>query len=625
MARFDQRTIEEVASANDIVEVISSYVNLKNDGKNYSALCPFHREKTPSFKVFPDSQRFKCFGCGEGGNVFMFVSKIEKLTFPEAVELLARKAGSKLAVDGESEKTQSGRDLCHHLNKIAHEYFTQSLYKPEGKIARDYLSSRGLGEPAIKGFGLGYSPDNWNGLIDFARNKGVSERDLVDTGLAIRNEKGRVYDRFRNRVMFTIFDVQGKIAGFGARTLGDEHPKYLNSPDTPVFSKSNLLFGLNKARDTISKHGRAIMMEGYTDVIAAHEAGFPAAVATLGTAMTASHLRLLKRYARETVLVYDGDEAGVKAAERALPIFIAEDVEGRVVVLPDGNDPFDFIRRKGAQEFGRLLESAMPLFRFFLNFLKDKHDMTNPQQRYAAAERLSALVSQITDPLKREIWIADSAAFLGVRPEIFRKTVGSKAATSNSRDKLKGIEQTSPRPVEKLGSDEWRIIGALLAWPQLQNDFAQRLAEFKCASDRAQEILKKILAFPNSSDELHSLYWKTVEDETEFSLAEKAVHSAPPSLQLAYAVVESALANFDIAVLRERIEAVKQQLAEAEQEGDKWAAEYFEAQILELLAQIRAKKQVADPANLSMNNKSITGRKTDFKSLLKKKGKGHEN
>ncbi len=581
--RFDEKTLENVAAANDIAEVISAYLPLKREGKNYSALCPFHKEKTPSFKVFPDTQRYKCFGCGKSGNVFMFVMEMEKIGFVEAVEHLARRAGIRL--EESAGGGGGGAARCLEANLTAQEYFRKAIRSPSGKPARDYLVGRGFDGALSALFGLGYSPPEWQGLMGFAASKGVSEDALVEAGLAVRSERGRAYDRFRNRLMFPIRDARGRITGFGARTLGEDKPKYLNSPETPVFSKSRQLFGLFLAREAITSSGTAVLMEGYTDVLAARQAGVENCCATLGTALTREHLRVLKRFAREAVLVFDGDEAGKKAAERSLPIFISEEMEARIAVLPGGMDPFDFIRERGGEAFERAVSEARPLFRFLFESMGSSLDLEDPFQRAEAAERLAAIIARVPDELKREIWLTEAARFLRVGEDALRVKVRD-AATAARLSERGETPRARPPMREKLGSPEWVIIGSLVAHPELMEEMSARLEGLEAESPAAAEVLGRFSQLAHKGPEWCTLFWQTLEDERLFGLVEKARELAPDEEAGAREALEGALKALEGRKLKREIERIKREMVEAEAEGDEWRLRHLTDELSQKRAQL---------------------------------------
>lgn len=363
MARFTEQFVQQVAQATDIVDLISQYVALKRKGHEFVGLCPFHDDKRPSMNVSPTKQIFKCFACGAGGGVFQFLILYDKVSFPEAVRTLAERANIPLPVEAGAPPEPAGGLFKNDLLRVtaaAQRFFHSSLLAPVGRQALEYARSRGLSDESIEQFGLGFAPESWDGLIQFARRQAIGETQLVAAGLAVRREQSSgCYDRFRNRLMFPILDPTGGVIGFGGRALAaDERAKYLNSPETPLFDKSANLYALNWARETIVKSDQAIVVEGYLDVLLPHQAGVTNVVATLGTALTERHVRLLSRYAREVVLLFDSDTAGQAAAERALEIFLAQQINVRIAAVGEGKDPADFVLARGGDALKALIAEA---------------------------------------------------------------------------------------------------------------------------------------------------------------------------------------------------------------------------------------------------------------------------
>ena len=353
---FPERFLDELTERNDIVDVVSQYVRLtKKSGANLFGLCPFHSEKTPSFSVAPDKQIYHCFGCGKGGGVINFIMEIENLSFPDAVAFLARRANMPLPEEAQSEDT-SRRARLLQLNRDAARFFHETLKSPQGAPAQDYIRRRAISPAMVTRFGLGFAPDSWDSLANAMRKKGYSDQGMFEAGLVKHGKSGGVYDAFRNRLMFPVIDGRGSVIGFSGRILGDGEPKYLNSPETPVFSKSHNLFGLNLAKK--SKNGYIILVEGNIDVVSLHQAGFDGAVASLGTSLTGEQARLISRYTNEVILCYDSDEAGRKAASRAIGILEKLDLKVRVLQVPGAKDPDEFIKKNGADAFRNLIDAS---------------------------------------------------------------------------------------------------------------------------------------------------------------------------------------------------------------------------------------------------------------------------
>ncbi len=403
---YSDEVIEEVRSRNDIVDVISSYVKLQRRGSSYFGLCPFHNEKSPSFSVSPGKQMYYCFGCGAGGNVLTFVMEYENYTFPEALKLLADRAGVTLPEQEYSEEARRQRDLktaVREVNRMAANYFYYMLRSEQGVRAMQYLKDRGLSDETMKRFGLGYAGQYSDALYRYLKQKGVTDQLLKESGLMQFSEKHGISDKFWNRVMFPIMDVNNKVIGFGGRVMGDGKPKYLNSPETVIFDKGRNLYGLNYART--SKARCMLVCEGYMDVIAMHQAGFTNAVASLGTALTTQHASLLKRYTDEVILTYDSDEAGVRAALRAIPIFREAGISTRVLHMEPHKDPDEFIKALGREAFQERIDQAENSFLFELTVLQKSYDMKDPDGKTRFFQAVAAKIAEFELEIERENYI----------------------------------------------------------------------------------------------------------------------------------------------------------------------------------------------------------------------------
>ena len=439
---FPESFLTELAARNDIVEVVSEYVHLgKRSGSNMFGLCPFHNEKTPSFSVSPDRQIYHCFGCGKGGGVINFIMEIENLTFPEAVEKLARRAGMAMPEqEYDREAKKKARILA--LNRDAAAFFYSQLSTPAGRAACEYMVKRQISPVTAKNFGLGCAPDTWSSLTDAMRLKGYSDGELLDAGLAKRGKSGGIYDAFRNRLMFPVIDVTGKVIGFSGRILGDGEPKYLNSPETAVFSKSRNLFAMNLAKK--SKSGYIILSEGNIDVVSLHQAGFDSAVASLGTSLTREQASLIQRYTSQVIIAYDNDTAGIKASKRAIEIFEKLDVRVKVLRMTGAKDPDEFIKQKGAGAFRNLLEASEDQVDYRLNAVREKYDLSLDDQRVAFLKEATQLVASFPGAAEREVYakrVAETASVNGnvIADEVerVRKRIVSKAA----RDERKAVSR----------------------------------------------------------------------------------------------------------------------------------------------------------------------------------------
>ncbi len=429
--RYSDDVIEEVRTKNDIVDVVSQYVKLTRKGSSYFGLCPFHNEKTPSFSVTPAKQMYYCFGCGAGGNVFNFVMEYENYTFGEALSHLAQRAGvelPKIEYSREAKEKAERKALLLEINKKAAQYFYYQLRREGGKAAYQYLTGRGLSEETIKKFGLGYSDKYSDDLYKYMKAKGYSDELLRESGLFNADERRGMYDKFWNRVIFPIMDINNRVIGFGGRVMGDGKPKYLNSPETKIFDKSRNLYGLNVARTTRKNY--LILCEGYMDVISMHQAGFTNAVASLGTALTSGHASLLKRYTEEVLLLYDSDEAGIRAALRAIPILREAGVNARVVSLKPYKDPDEFIKNMGAEAFEERLLNASDSFLFRVHTGEAEADMETPQGQNRFFEECARMLLELSDELERNLYIeaiVKDYRRYGISSEDLRKRVNTLA------------------------------------------------------------------------------------------------------------------------------------------------------------------------------------------------------
>jgi len=425
--------VEQVRARTDIVEVVSGHVLLKKAGKNYLGLCPFHSEKTPSFTVSPDKQLFYCFGCQEGGDVFTFLEKKEGMSFREALEYLAEAAGVSLP-EAEDPESRRRAALVEAL-EMAAAFYRATLERLEAAgRARAYLERRGVRPETIERFGLGYAPAEWDGMYLALRKKGISEEVLLQAGLIGRRAGGGVYDRFRNRIMFPIKDVTGRVIGFGGRALDDSGPKYLNSPETLVFRKGQCLYALNLAREAVRRSGRAVMVEGYMDVVSAHQAGVENVVASLGTALTEEQARLVLRYAGEAVMAYDADAAGEAATLRGLDVFNAMGCRVKVAVLPEGQDPDDIVRQGGREALETIVERAVPLVEYRLARSMKGVDTGTVEGKVKVSEEMVPVLSRIKNAVERSSYIRMVASQLGI----------DEAALSAEVDKRRGGRHKKP-------------------------------------------------------------------------------------------------------------------------------------------------------------------------------------
>ena len=447
---FSQDFLQELSDRNPIEDVVGEYVQFtKRSGQNLFGLCPFHSEKTPSFSVSPSKQIYHCFGCGKGGSVINFIMEIENLSFPEAVEFLARRAGMKVP-EQQSDPGKPKRDRLYALNRDAARFFYEQLSTPAGAAAVDYMLRRGITPGTARRFGLGCAPESWDALCSAMKEKGYTERELYDAGLVRRGKKGGVYDAFRGRLMFPVIDVRGNVIAFSGRALGDVEPKYLNSPETPVFSKSHNLFGLNLAKK--SKSGYIILVEGNIDVVSLHQAGFDSAVASLGTSLTPEQARLISRFKQEVVIAYDADEAGKKAAQRAIGILEKLELKVRVLTVKGAKDPDEFIKAKGPEAFQNLLAESENHVEYRLDAVRAKHDLATDEGKVAYLKEAAGVIAQLPDRAAREVYAMRAASQCGVSPEAVQDEVrqqrrrrAAAARRQTEREELRPLRMSQPQ------------------------------------------------------------------------------------------------------------------------------------------------------------------------------------
>lgn len=454
---FSRDDIDRVRQATDLVELFAAVTKVKRSGRSYMAICPFHQEKSPSMSIDPAKGVYHCFGCQKSGDVYTFVQETQGLDFNEAVEELARRAGIHIESDPGADRQRGRRAALHEAVRRAIEVYHQRLKTaPDAGPARKYLRGRGYDADVVEEYKLGWAPEAWDTLVKELRAAGIPDRVMVEAGLARRGRGGRLYDYFRGRVMFPIYDLRGDPAGFGARLLGGDGAKYLNSPDSAIYNKSRLLYGLDKARTAIARSGRSVVVEGYTDVIALHRAGVPEAVATCGTALTEEHFDLLRRFADRVVLAFDADEAGTEAARRTseLEAPVRLDLDMRVAVMPDGGDPADIVQAGRASEVLEAIEQSRPLLQFRLEREVAGLDLSEPEARARALHSAATLVARITDPIARREYERFVARLVGVDLETVERATNDIRRPTGQRPR-----PTRPAtPRRRLESDFLRVM-----------------------------------------------------------------------------------------------------------------------------------------------------------------------
>ena len=488
--RYSEELIEEVRTKNDIVEVISGYVRMQRKGSSYFGLCPFHNEKSPSFSVSPNKQMYYCFGCGAGGNVITFLMEYENATFQEAVKMLADRAGialPEMEYTEEMRRKESRRARLLEVNKEAAKYYYCLLRSPRGRTGQRYLSGRELSEETMKKFGLGYADGSGSDLTAYLRSKGYADDLITEAGLTGFDEKRGVHDKFWNRVMFPIQDGNHRVIGFGGRVMGDAKPKYLNSPETPVFDKSRNLYGLNFART--SRTGNMLLCEGYMDVIALHQAGFGQAVASLGTAFTVGQAGILKRYAKEVLLAYDSDGAGTNAALRAIGIL--REAGLRVIDMSPYKDPDEFIKNLGADAFQDRIDQAQNSFFFELKILERNYHMEDPESKTAFHREIAKKLCGFEEEVERENYIESVAERYHIGYENLRKLVSGYAARTGL---VKPVERPKPTTAgkPKPGDHIRKSQRILLTWLVDEPEIYPKIKAYISPEDFTQELYRQV-------------------------------------------------------------------------------------------------------------------------------------
>lgn len=450
---FSPAFIDELVARNPIEDVVGQYVSLKRSGANMFGLCPFHGEKTASFSVAPDKGIYYCFGCHKGGGVINFEMEIEGLSYPDAVRALAKRAGMEVPEDEQYRSQYHRQERLWALHKEAARFFHARLYEPSGAAALQYALGRGMTKSTLTAFGIGYAPDSWSDLTDALRRKGYTDEELKDSGLTVVSQKnGKLFDRFRDRLMFPIIDVRGNVIGFGGRIMkqDDKAAKYLNSPETPIFNKRKNLFGLNMAKK--SKLGYLILVEGYMDAIALHQYGFDCAVASLGTSLTQEHATLLSRYTEQVVLIYDGDEAGQRAAQRAIPMLEKAGLQVKVLRMKDAKDPDEFLKKFGADRFKLLLEESSNRVEYQLDAIARKYDLSQDEQRVRYIQEAAELICSLPSAVGREVYgnrVAERAkiSFDAIKIEIdkaYKRRLGRERKQQEKHD-LQPVQNLQPK------------------------------------------------------------------------------------------------------------------------------------------------------------------------------------
>jgi len=590
--RFPQTFIDDLKRQADIVRVVQDYVSLKKKGSNWMACCPFHKEKTASFSVSPAKEMFYCFGCHKGGTVFTFVMEMERVDFPEAIKIVAEKTGvplPKMVDDSRFEARKNESDQLIELNQWALVWWEDQLKSRSGRAAGEYLKGRGITEETIQTFHLGFAPDSWDALSTHLRQKGATQEQLEKSGLVVKKDEGGSYDRFRGRLMFPVIDAQGRPIAFGGRTLDPEgEPKYLNSPETAVYTKGRHLFGLNLTRDEIRRNGFAILVEGYLDLIVPYQIGVRNVVASLGTALTPEQVKLIARFARKVVVNYDGDRAGVQAAKRAIETILAEDLEVKVLVLPDNADPDDFIRKYGAAEYQKRRGEAQPHIQFVIDQAVRDRNLHSPSDKAAAVEEALPFVRAVRSRIQKREYFDITMDALRVQPEQ-RRELWQRIRSGASTDAASVQEMVRRSPQSRPTVAEERLLELLLANKELRKIVLPRL-ETSDYEDLASALIFCALVSLDKEDRevgFDSLSEATADDSQAGELLARLMmtDTTTESFDESRAAADSCLDALRLMKLDRRIDELSSELAEADRAGDSERRDRLAMEKLELSKQ----------------------------------------
>jgi DNA primase len=583
--RYPQTFLDDLKRQADIVRVVQDYVTLKKKGANWMACCPFHKEKTPSFSVSPAKEIFYCFGCHKGGSVFNFVMEIERVAFPEAIKIVAEKSGvplPKLVDDGRFEARRLEVDEVIELNKWALEWWEQQLEHggSESQIGRDYLAQREITDETRKDFRLGYAPDSWDALSTHLRQKGASQLQIERSGLVVKKEEGGSYDRFRGRLIVPIMDIQARPIAFGGRTLKDEDAKYINSPETAAYVKGRNLFGLNLTRDEIRRQGYAILVEGFLDLIIPYQSGIRNVVASLGTALTPDQVKLLARFARKVVVNYDGDRAGVQAAKKAIETLLAEDLEVKVLVLPDNADPDEFIRRSGANEYQRRRGEAQPHIQFVIDQAVRDRKLTNPAEKEAAIDEVLPFIRAVRSRIQKREFFDIAADSLRIGDASLLRELWQFVRAGDTKP---GARRALTRQADATPAEE-RLLGLLFADEALRRGVLPILRSEDYEDLPTAAIFRALLELENEGTEINfeSLSQKTESDALSSKLLPMLLMSDSLHASNEHYSPEECVQTFRLMKLNHRIEEIRVELATAERAGDSERVSTLSSEQIEL-------------------------------------------
>jgi DNA primase len=573
MLRIPEEVIRDILDRSDIVEIIGEHLRLQRRGKNYVGLCPFHSEKAPSFNVNPERQIFYCFGCQVGGNIFKFLMLFENLTFLEAVEKVAARCGidlPKVQLKPEQRRRQKQNEELYEYNALVRDFFREQFSLGQGRKARDYLRDRGVNNNTIEQFQVGYAPGGWEMLVSFAQRKKLKPAYLEKLGLIIRKDKGGHYDRFRDRLMFPIHDLSDHVVGFGGRSLDDSEPKYMNSPESDVFVKNRLLYGLNFARDSIRRQDIAVLVEGYTDVIAMHQHGVNNVVATLGTALSSSHIRLLKRYTGNVTTFFDADDAGIRATIRGMKILLDEKVHALGAIIPEGHDPDSYIRSGIKPPIGEVVENSRPLVDYFIELVIKRGEASSIRGRMKILEEVIPVLCQVQNGTEQAMYISQ----LSRRLELPQADIlaAMRKFLQNGRKKRTVVLTEKNILAEKLPPEELSILSYIFASREFIDyellEEIESYADAEISRKLARGMLSQIESLGSLNIQTLDMYLDPEEAEILPALEMRAAQMAEDEDMINKDVFTDSIKSLRQKGLRKTTQQIKTLIKEAEKKND---------------------------------------------------------